>query len=238
MGRMEGEMGRMEGEMPDNTAVTPPVETTTPPTAPANGNTVTVEALLAQIAELQRHRKELNDENAARRRKLDAYEKAEEERKQAAMSELEKERDKAQNAEKARDEALRVANDRVIRASVIAEAAKHGVTHPEDAYALLDLNGISVKDDGNVEGVAEAVRAIVEAGRLPTSGRPGAPSLDGGAGGTQQPQHTIALSDTQKYYAKVSGMTEQQYIEYLQKASEAEANRSLGTLRDMGAMPK
>lgn len=237
MGRMEGEMGRMEGEMPDNTAVTPPVETTTPPTAPANGNTVTVEALLAQIAELQRHRKELNDENAARRRKLDAYEKAEEERKQAAMSELEKERDKAQKAEKARDEALRIANDRVIRASVIAEAAKYGVTHPEDAYALLDLKGIAVNDDGNVEGVAEAVKAIIEAGRLPTS-RPGAPSLDGGAGGTQQPQRSVTLTENQRYLARISGMTEQQYIDYLLKASEAEASRSAGLMPDLGTEPK
>ena len=205
-------------------------------TAPASG-AVTIESLQAQLNELKAHNKALNDENATRRRKLDAYEKAEEERSQAAMTELEKERDKAQKAEAQRDEALRVANDRVIRASVIAEAAKHGVTHPEDAYALLDLKGIAVKDDGNVEGVAEAVKAIVEAGRLPTS-RPGAPSLDGGAGGTQQPQRSISLSDTQKYYAKVSGMTEQQYIDAMIKASEAEANRSLGTLPDLGAMPK
>jgi len=224
--------------MPENTAVQTPGETPAPTAAPATGSTVTIESLQAQIAELTRHQKELNNENAERRRKLDAYEKAEDERKQAAMSELDKERDKAQKAEKQRDDALRIANDRVIRASVIAEAAKHGVTHPEDAYALLDLKGISVKDDGNVEGVAEAVKAIVEAGRLPTSGRPGAPSLDGGAGGTQQPQRSISLSDTQKYYAKVSGMTEQQYIDAMIKASEAEANRSLGTLPDLGAMPK
>jgi len=204
---------------------------------PVTGTTATVESLQAQINELKAHNKALNDENATRRRKLDAYEKAEEERSQAAMSELEKERDKAQKAEKARDEALRVANDRVIRASVIAEAAKHGVTHPEDAYALLDLRGVAVKDDGSVEGVAEAVKAIVEAGRLPTS-RPGAPSLDGGAGGTQQPQRAIALTDTQKYYAKVSGMTEQQYIDYLLKASEAEAARTLGTMPDLGTLAR
>jgi len=224
--------------MPENTAVPTPGETPAPTAAPATGSTVTVESLQAQIAELTRHQKELNNENAERRRKLDAYEKAEDERKQAAMSELEKERDRAQKAEQARDEALRVANDRVIRASVIAEAAKHGVTHPEDAYALLNLTGIAVKDDGNVEGVAEAVKAIVEAGRLPTSGRPGAPSLDGGAGGTQQPQRSVTLTDTQKYYAKVSDMTEQQYIDAMIKASDAEANRSLGTLPDLGTAPK
>ena len=224
--------------MPENAAVPTPGETPAPTAAPATGSTVTVESLQAQIAELTRHQKELNNENAERRRKLDAYEKAEEERKQAAMSELEKERDKAQKAEQARDEALRVANDRVIRSSVIAEAAKHGVTHPEDAYALLNLTGIAVKDDGNVEGVAEAVKAIVEAGRLPTSGRPGAPSLDGGAGGTQQPQRSISLNDTQKYYAKVSGMTEQQYIDYLQKASEADAARTLGAQPDLGSLAR
>jgi len=228
--------------MPENTAVpTPgetPAQTAAQTAAPATGGTVTVESLQAQIAELTRHQKELNNENAERRRKLDAYEKAEDERKQAAMSELEKERDRAQKAEQARDEALRVANDRVIRASVIAEAAKHGVTHPEDAYALLNLTGIAVKDDGNVEGVAEAVKAIVEAGRLPMSGRPGAPSLDGGAGGTQQPQRSITLTDNQKYLAKVSGMTEEKYIEYLLKAGEAEASRSAGLVPDMGSQPK
>jgi hypothetical protein len=226
--------------MPESTAVTTPGETPAPTAAPATGSAVTVESLQAQIAELTRHQKELNNENAERRRKLDAYEKAEDERKQAAMSELEKERDKAQKAEKQRDEALKVANDRVIRASVIAEATKHGVAHPEDAYALLpdSMKTATVKDDGTVDGLAEAVKAIVEAGRLPTGGRPGAPSLDGGAGGTQQPQRSITLTDTQKYMAKVSGMTEQQYIDYLLKASEADANRNAGLMPDLGAVPK
>jgi hypothetical protein len=223
--------------MPENTAVTPGA-TPEPTETPAIGSAVTVESLQAQLEELQRHLKAVNNEAAERRRKLDAYEKAEEERKQAAMSELEKERDKAQKAERQRDEALRIANDRVIRASVIAEAAKYGVIHPEDAYALLDLKGVSVADDGNVEGVAEAVKAIVEAGRLPISGKPGAPSLDGGAGGTQTPQRSITLTDTQKYYAKVSGMTEQQYIEYLQKARDAEEARALGTQPDLGTLAR
>lgn len=222
--------------MPDNVAVPTPGETPEP-TAPATG-AVTIESLQAQIDSLQARLTAVNNESAGRRRTLDAYEKAEEDRKQAAMTELEKEREKAKKAERERDEALALANDRVIRASVIAEAAKYGVLHPEDVYPLMDKSGLSVKDGGEVDGIAVAVKALIEAGRLPLSGnKPGAPVLDGGAGGKPQPQKTITLTDTQKYMAQVSGMTEQQYIDYLAKGAEAEKARSLASLPDVGTVP-
>jgi len=186
----------------------------TPPATPENGgDAVDVKALQAELADLKAHVKTLNNESASRRRKLDEYEKAEEERKQAQMTELEKERDKAAKAARERDEALQLANDRLIRGAVYAEAAKHGVVHPEDAYALIELKGVSVNDDATVEGVAEAVKALVEAGRLPLSGRPGAPSLDGGAGGNQQTQRA-ALTAAEEAQAKRMGIKPEDYLKH------------------------
>jgi len=59
--------------------------------------TESVEQLKQQIADLENHKRALNRENAERRAKLSAYEKAEAEKKNAELSELEK-------ASKERDE--------------------------------------------------------------------------------------------------------------------------------------
>lgn len=59
----------------------------------------TVEEMKAQLADSQKRIKELNHESAERRKKLDAFEKAEAERKTAEMSEMEKVNAKAQAVE-------------------------------------------------------------------------------------------------------------------------------------------
>lgn len=170
--------------------------------------------------ELERTRaalKKANREAAENRKRLEAFEKAEDDRKLANASELEKAQIAAKQAAERADAAIKTANDRLMRAAFIAEAAKHGAKNPADAYALALADGadISIDEAGNVVGVDAAVKALVDAGRLPLGGRPGAPGLDGGAGGQQRPARTVTLTDEQKYLAQVSGMTEEQYIQYL-----------------------
>jgi len=131
----------------------------------------------------------------------------------AQLSELEKAQKRAADLEAERDRALSEANDRLIRAAFVAEAAKAGAAHPEDAFALADIAGVTIGEDASVTGVAEAVAALVEGGRLVMSGRPAAPNLDGGAGGGNRPGDTKAkaLSEAELIQARKLGLTPEQY---------------------------
>lgn len=50
-----------------------------------------------------------------------------------------------------------------IRSAVEREAAKAGATDPADVYGLLDKSQIEVDKDGNIGGVEEAVKVLLEA---------------------------------------------------------------------------
>lgn len=94
---------------------------------------------------------------------------AEEEREKAQMSELERAEaekaaalKKAQEAEDARSKALESANQRLIRAEFALEAKSAGIEYVDDAFRLADLSKVTVDDDGNVLGVVDAVKTLVE----------------------------------------------------------------------------
>jgi hypothetical protein len=53
-------------------------------------------------------------------------------------------------------------------AAFVAEAAKLGVVHPQDAFALADRSAVTIDDKGIVAGADKAVEALVKAGRIPT----------------------------------------------------------------------
>ena len=130
---------------------------------------------------------------------------------EAQKTEAQKMADKAAQAQKERDEALERSQKRLIRSAFIAEAAQAGVAHPEDAYRLADLGGVKIDDDDNVQGVAQAVKALIEGGRLVMSQRQ-APGLDGGAGSGGKPQpQPAALSDEERTMARKMGVTDEQY---------------------------
>lgn len=114
---------------------------------------------------------------------------------EAQKTELQKAQEAAQRAQAEKDTALKLANERMIRAEFIAAASGLNVAHPEDAFALADRAGVSIADDGKVIGVTEAVKTLVDAVRLPLTTRPKAPDLGGGAGagdrsGDRQPELT------------------------------------------------
>lgn len=104
--------------------------------------------------------------------KLSEFEKAEAERKQSEMTaaeRLEAEKAEAQRiAEEAkaeRDKALTAANQRLINAEfkTLAREANVPAERLAAALKLADLSGITVGDDGEPAGVADAVKALVEA---------------------------------------------------------------------------
>lgn len=175
-------------------------------------------------AELQKTRDALNAanrESASRRKKLEEYEKAEQARaaveqakKEAELSETEKLNRKLAAAEQAREQALQTANQRLLRAAFVAEAAVAGAEFPDDAFRLADTSGVTVDDDGNVSGVKEAVKAIVDSGRLPLKNkRQAPPNLDAGAGNGQRvaDQKAAQLTEAELEMARKMRITPEQY---------------------------
>jgi hypothetical protein len=126
--------------------------------------------------------------------------------------------------ERERDEALVKANDRLIRAAFVAEAAKVGVLHPDDLFALADRAGVSINEQGDVVGVTEAVQAVVTAGRIPlATNRPASPKLDGGAGSGTRPAESVApLNEAELAMARQLGIPAEKYA--ARKAEVAKQN--------------
>lgn len=134
------------------------------------------------------------------------------EHEEAQKSELQKALDAKSAAEAAMSKALLEANNRMIKAALVAEAGKHGAQHPDDAYRLVDLSTVNITDDGAITGAEEAVKALIESGRLPIVRRPSAPTLDAGAGnGEKSGDEAIQLSQEEMMTAQKMGLTFEQY---------------------------
>jgi hypothetical protein len=203
--------------MPDELLGGMPSSDQTQGEMPSDKVPMTLEQALAQLQGAQDRISALNKESAKHRKEADTYRKAEEDRKTAEMTELEKAQKAREDAEKRADEAIKAANERMKKAAFIAAASQHNARNPQDAYALAIADGVELNVDasGNVEGVNEYVKSLVEAGRLPTAGAPRAPGLDGGAGGGSRPAQVMQLSDEQRRAARAAGMTDEQYMKYL-----------------------
>ena len=151
-----------------------------------------------------------NRELKPKAQKLTEYEKADKIRSEAELSEMDKLNRRLAEAETARQQALTTANDRLIKAAFVAEAAKHGVEYPEDAFLLADKSNVAVDDSGNVMGVAETVKTLVDGKRLPLRNRAVA-SLDAGAGSTSNGQRFTALNEAELAIARRLGIKPEDY---------------------------
>ena len=105
----------------------------------------------------------------------------------ANQTELEKAQASAAKAAEERDAALERAKTTALRSAVITAASKAGAVDPDDVFALLKKDAVTVGDDGQVTGAEEAVKALLEAkphlvGKAAPTG-----SADGGAQGTPGP---------------------------------------------------
>ncbi|NGM81200.1 scaffolding protein [Paenibacillus sp. 7124] len=158
-----------EGDPPSDPEPTPPADPQDPP------KTFTQDELDRIVADrIARERKKTEkfadyDDIKA---KLSEFEKSEAERQKAEMSateRLEAEKAealrKAQEAEERGNAALTAANQRLVNAEFKALARDANV--PADRLAaalkLADLSGVTVDDEGNPQGVEDAVKALIDA---------------------------------------------------------------------------
>lgn len=113
------------------------------------------------LEELERTRvalKAANKDAETKRRRLDEFEKADADRQAASLSETEKLKKQAEDAKLQADKAVAKANERVIRAEVIAAASRLDFEDPEDVYAL--LRGKGKLDDLGDPDSSETSKAI------------------------------------------------------------------------------
>lgn len=80
---------------------------------------------------------------------------------EASKSELEREREAREKAEAEAQKIRETAERRLIEAAVLAEGTKQNALKPEHLHKLIDTGEVTVGDDGQVTGVAEAITAFL-----------------------------------------------------------------------------
>jgi len=81
----------------------------------------------------------------------------------AQKSELDKTNEQLALLQATNAELLQKQQDLVLRNAITSEAGKLDFADPQDAWQLLDLSAVSINDDGEAEGVANALKTLVEA---------------------------------------------------------------------------
>ena len=135
---------------------------------------------------------------------------------ESQKSEVDKLREAAEKAAQERDQALAKSREELIRAKFVSAASALGAAHPEDAYRLADRSGVEY-EDGKVSGVEEAVKVLLDAGRLPLAKRSQAPDLDGGAGSGNRDSEKPRLTPEQEAMAEKLHLTPEQYAKSLRR---------------------
>jgi len=127
-----------------------------------DGDEETVAGLQAVLGRVQAALKKANREAASRRKKLDKFEAEEETRRKADLSELEKAQEDLAAAKAERERLATVMERDRIRYAVEMAAAGLEFQSPADAFNLADLSSVEVTEDGEVTGVAEALKALAK----------------------------------------------------------------------------
>jgi len=116
-----------------------------------------------ELEQLRVALKKANSEAAERRHKLQEYEEAERKRQEAELSEVEKLRKRLDESAAEREHLTSALNETRIRHAIEMTAAKMRFHDPADAYALSDLTGVDIDEDGAVSGVEDALKALAKA---------------------------------------------------------------------------
>jgi DNA repair exonuclease SbcCD ATPase subunit len=140
-------------------AETPPAGGETPPV----GGALPVEQLQAELERTRTALQGANRESADRRKKLEAFEKAEQDRAKKDLSEVERLKGQVAELDKRARELEAERETMIIRSAVERAATALGFHSAEDAYQLADLSGVEIDEDGKVSNVDQALKALVKA---------------------------------------------------------------------------
>jgi hypothetical protein len=123
------------------------------------------------------------------RQRLQELEKLQKDREDAEKTETQKLADQVASLTSQLTEAKDVHNEQLIRLSVIAEAAALLFKNPEDAYLLVDLEGIEVDEDGKIKGISSALKELAKKKPylLKSSDEKQPPDIDAQTGNQKQP---------------------------------------------------
>lgn len=132
---------------------------------------------------VQARLKQAEPKYAELREKAEKFDRLEDENR----SELEKAQEVARTAAEERDAAVSSANQALVRAAVVAEAAKQGAVDADAVFALLPKDSVTVDDGGQVTGAEEAVKALLDTKKYLAGETPAGPG-DGGARTPVQPK--------------------------------------------------
>lgn len=182
--------------------------------ANGGGQTYTQDQIDAMIANrLERERKKFADYDELKKaaEKLRELEQAQLSEQERIAAELETEKQARQQAEQIAEQARNEARATLLRAAVLAEAGRQRARVPDDAWRLVDQSLLTLSEEGTVSGAEQAVKTLIEAGRLPVMDKPAAPSLDGGAGSGERPGQTPTLTDEELEIARKMGLTPEDY---------------------------
>lgn len=137
------------------------------------------------------------EELKARAAKLDEIE-------EQSKTDLQKAQDRAAELERDNAAVTARANDALLRASVIAEAARRNVVDPDAAFALIDRDSLTLDGEGRPTNIADAMESLLKA----------KPYLVGGgrAGNADLGARTRSDGPSQLTHADLKNMTPEQIV--------------------------
>ena len=168
----------------------------------------TLESLKAQLESATKRIGELNKESEKHRKAADEWAKAKEAEETAKLSETEKLKKQLDEANTAKESALKTANNRLIAAEIKSKSDKF--IDPDVVLAMTDKSKITVKEDGTIEGVDAVLDELAKAkphllkgsGSKLGATNPGA----GGLNETVQQKHDRLLGGMSNPFASGGGI--------------------------------
>ncbi|PHA22056.1 scaffolding protein [Bacillus wiedmannii] len=146
--------------------------------------------------------------------KLAEYEKAEEERKKQEMTEIERlqaEKEEADKKALEASEAAQKANARILNTEIKSIARTLDANDPGDVLALLDKSTIQLDENGNYQGVEEAVTALKESKPWMFKKVVGADAAGGANPGTNPRANEILALEKELEEAKTKALKDSKY---------------------------
>jgi hypothetical protein len=151
--------------------------------------------------------------------KLAEFEKAEEERKKLEMTEVERlqaekeEADKkALEASEAAQKAQEKANTRILNTEIMSIARALDANAPRDVLALLDKSSIQLDENGNYQGVEDAINALKESKPWMFKKVVGADASGGANPGTNPRANEILALEKELEEAKTKAFKDSRFV--------------------------